>query len=130
LFAAKRIEEHRLTQVCGNISLCRIEIQVTRNEKWDFLVVTLRIEEDFSQLSAAQLVVAAAFKVQVISDKGPAADMDVGNEGDSAAQALLKGLRARQVPARAPKVRLLAKADQSRVGQRPARERRLTVVCG
>jgi hypothetical protein len=40
----------------------------------------LRIEEDFSQLSAAQVVVAPAFKVQAIGDKGSAADMDVGYE--------------------------------------------------
>jgi hypothetical protein len=111
LFAAKWIEEHRLTQVSGNTSLCRIEIQVTRNEEWGFVAVTLRIEEGFSQLSAPQFVVAATFKVQVISDEGSAADMDMGDEGDSTAQALLKRFRARQVPARAPKMRLLAKTD-------------------
>src|SRR6185437_98092 len=129
-FAAKRIEQHRAADVGGNTVLRYIEVQVARNEECDFLAVTSRIGENFSQLSAAQLVVAAAFKMKVIGNKGQAADLDVGDEGDSAAHALLKRLRARQIPTRTPKVRLLAKADQSRVGQRPARECRLTVICG
>ncbi len=41
------------------------------------MAIPLRVGENFSQLSAAEPFVAAAFQVQVICDKRPRAGMDL-----------------------------------------------------
>ena len=112
----------------GSRSTTNVQVEVTRQDDPRVRFVAASIIKALIELGAAQIVVAAALKVQVVSHQCSASNTHVAHQGHPAADPLLEWRNFGNKPARAPEARLPLKAEYAGMRQRPARKRGLPMV--
>ncbi len=103
----------------GRRSRGHVDVQIARKENGHVRVIAPGILEGLVQLRTAQLVLAAAFEVQVIGDGHIACNTYFDDQGQSSSGPFLKRADFWKEPVRPPEIRLLLKPQDAGVRQGP-----------